>query len=328
MNIDDLKAFIQVAEAGGYSRAAAKHRIAQSALSRRVARLESELGLRLVEREGRGVRLTGQGQLLVESSSRIFDEIEAVRRQMAEYSDEPRGEVTLAMPPTTAQVLAPLIAMEMSERYPEVRLHMLEGFSGTIHNWVVDGRVDLALLYEPEERSDIKLTPLVREPLYLFVAKSHRLKFPILQENDVVRFSDLPKVPLIMPNKSHSIRNMLERGAMERRLQLNVAFEVDGIRATKAMVQAGLGCTVSSYAAVYEDVDEGWLEAIQTQPPLTWTLSLEEPKNKDLGRAVTVVRSVILEKLQALKEGGYWKGRFLNRPVPSTVRQKTGGLKS
>ncbi|WP_165978884.1 LysR family transcriptional regulator [Antarcticimicrobium luteum] len=313
MNIDDLKAFVWVAEAGGFSRASAEQRVAQSALSRRVARLESELGIRLVKRDGRGVRLTDQGNLLLERSGGIFAEIDAVKRQMVEHSDEPRGEVTLAMPPTTAQVLAPLIAMEVTERFPEVHLRMLEGFSGAIHNLVVSGRVDLALLYEPEERSDISITPLINEPVYLIVAKDRRSAFPVLNERKVVRFSDLPKLPLILPSKSHSIRSLIERQAIERRLKLNLAFEVDGIRATKAMVQAGLGCTMFSYAAVYEDVNAGRLEVIETMPRLSWTLSLGEPKREDSGRAVQAVRGVILEKLQALKDGGYWRGRFLFR---------------
>ncbi|WP_425418547.1 LysR family transcriptional regulator [Oricola indica] len=311
MNIEDLRAFVWVAEAGGFSRASTEHRVAQSALSRRVARLESDLGTELVRRDGRGVRLTEHGVLLQERSSRIFAEIDAVRTEMFEHSDEPRGEVTLALPPTTAQVLAPLIAKALSERYPQVRLRMWEGFSGAIHKWVVSGEVDIALLYEPEERSDIRVTPLVREPIYLIASQRMREAFPILKEGSPVRFSDLPKIPLILPTKSHSIRSLIERKAIERRLKLDLAFEVDGIRATKAMVAAGLGCTLFSYAGVYEELADGTLEVFETTPRLTWTLALGEARHHDANRAVRVVRNLVLEQLHALMDGGYWKGRFL-----------------
>jgi LysR family nitrogen assimilation transcriptional regulator len=316
MNIDDLKAFVWVAKSGGFSRASAEQRVAQSALSRRVARLESDLGVALVQRDGRGIRLTEQGALLNEKSESIFAEIELVKTQMFEYSDEPRGEVTLALPPTTAQVLAPLIAMEVSEKYPEVCLKVWEGFSGTIHDWVVNGIVDIALLYEPEERSDISITPLIQEPIYLVAPTEKRGMFPILDRKETIRFSDLPKIPLILPRKSHSIRSLIDRQTAERRLKLDLAFEVDGIRATKAMVVAGLGCTLFSYAGVYEEVTEGSLEIIETMPRLSWTLSLGEPRHHDSSRAVRVVKSVVLQKLRALRSGGFWKGRFLFRDHP------------
>lgn len=311
MNIEDLNAFVWVARSGGYSRAAAVYRVAQSALSRRVARLESELGLQLLERDGRGVRLTDQGNLLLARADSIFAEIDAVKREMSDHADEPRGEVTLAMPPTTAQVLAPLIALEVAEQFPGIRLRLLEGFSGTIHHWAVSGQVDLALLYEPEERSDLSITALIDEPVFVIVAKKQRHRFPPLNGRTSVRLDDLPDLPLILPSKSHSIRSLIDRQAAERRLKLNIAFEVDGIRATRAMVLAGMGCTLFSYAGVYEDANTGDLEVIETVPPLSWTLSLCQHRQHHSVRAVQAVRGVVLNKIQALRKGGYWKGQFL-----------------
>jgi len=310
MNIEDLRAFVWVAECGGFSRASAQHRVAQSALSRRVARLESDLGTSLVRRDGRGVRLTEQGQHLHARSGTIFSEIDSVRAEMFELSDTPRGEVKIALPPTTAQVLAPQIAIDARERYPEITLKIWEGFSGAIHSWIGAGDVDLALLYEPEERSDIRFTPLIREPVYLIVSHEKRSAFPALPEKGPLRFSDLPKIPLILPGKRHSIRSLVERMAIERRLKLNISYEVDGIRATKAMVAAGLGCTLFSYAGIYEEVDAGTLEVIETSPPLVWTLNLGEPRHHDANRAVKAIRELVLEKIQALRDGGFWRGRF------------------
>jgi len=94
-------------------------------------------------------------------------------------------------------------------------------------------------------------------------------------------------------------------------MKLDLAFEVDGIRATKAMVVAGLGCSLFSYAGVYEEVNDGSLEIVETVPRMTWTLTLGEPKHHDANRAVRIVRGIVLEKLQALRDGGFWKGRFL-----------------
>lgn len=311
MNFEDLDAFVQVANHGGFSRAATQRRIAQSALSKRVTRLEHQLGVRLLERHGRGVRLTEHGIALKERASGLMTELKAIEHDMLARADEPSGEVRLAFPPTTATVLAPLVLADIRQRFPRVKLHIREGFSGHIHDWLLDGRIDIALLYNPEESAELQITPFLREPVYL-IAPTSPPSFPDAAFDDgAFRLRQIGSLPMILPGASHSLRTLLERFAAEHRISLNIVNEVDGMRATKAIVAAGLGYTVFSYAGVYEEVNASVLQTIPFTPPLTWTLAIVERRTTTVSRALIEVRRAIGEQVHVLREGGFFRGTLL-----------------
>lgn len=311
MNFEDLGAFVQVARHGGFSRAATRHRIAQSALSRRVTRLEHQLGVRLLARHGRGVRLTEHGIALLDRAEGLMTEIKSIEQDMLGQAREPSGDVRIALPPTAAQVLAPPIVAELRRKFPRIKLHIREGFSGFIHDWVLEGRVDLALLYDPEEGTELQVKPFLREPIYL-IAPTSRTPLPAaMTKNGRFRLKQIDTLPLILPSQSHGLRALLERRAAEHRLSLNIVNEVDGIRATKAMVEAGLGYTAFSYAGVYEEVKAGTLATIPFSPSLQWTLALVERRSTPASRALFEVKRSIEKQAHVLQERGFWQGQLL-----------------
>lgn len=310
LNLEDLKAFKLVAQASSFSSASSSHRIAQSVLSRRVARLESELGCLLFRRSGRGIRLTEQGMHLNERSEEIFNQISTLSAQMSAFTDLARGPVAIALPPISARTLAPLIAREVGEKYPEISLHFSEGTNADIHDWIRSGKADLALIYEPDRRCDIRSTLVVDEPVYLVVPRDYGHVFSDLCDRGIFDFARLSDLPLIAPSRSHGIRVMLERRAAERHVNLNIAFEVDGFGTTKAMVMAGLGCTFFSYAGFREEVEQNTVQLIKTDPPLSWPLVLGEFKNRISSRAVKAVRETMLRELHRQNEVEFWRGNF------------------
>lgn len=308
MKFEDLDAFVRVARQGGFSRAAAQMRIAQSALSRRVTRLEHQLGVELLTRHGRGVRLTEHGVALVDRATGLMNELDSIEQDLLASANEPSGEVRIALPPTTAQVMVPLIVAEMRERFPRVKLHVREGYGGSLHNWVADGKVDLAVLYNPEESTEVQITPFLREPLYL-VAPSVDDNLPAtVWKNGKISIKQLGTLPLILPGQSHSLRAMLERLAADRRISLHVVNEIDGMRSTKAMVEAGLGYTIFSYAGVYEEVNAGTLKIIPFHPQLQWQLALVERKSAAPSRALFEVKRSIKQQVHAMLKRGFWQG--------------------
>lgn len=314
MKFEDLDAFVHVARQQGFSRAATQLRTAQSALSRRVTRLEHQLGVQLLQRHGRGVQLTEHGAALLERATGLVNELASIRSDLLAHAAEPRGEVSIALTPTTAQVLVPRLVVELRQRFPQIRLTVREGFSGFIHDWVAEGRIDLAVLYNPEPGSELDITPLLKEPLYL-VAPRVRTDLPELAlRRGQFPVKQLGLLPLILPSHSHSLRSLLERLSAERRFALNVVNEVDGMRATKGMVEAGLGYTVFSYAGVYEEVNAGTLEIIPLTPRLSWDLALVERKLRTRTPAMAEVRRMILQQIHVLRERGFWQGQLCDVP--------------
>ncbi|MFG1249424.1 LysR family transcriptional regulator [Xanthobacter flavus] len=308
MNFEDLEAFILVARHGGFSRAATQRRVAQSALSKRVTRLEHHLNVRLLERHGRGVRLTEHGIALLDRASGLVAELKEIERDMLSRAEEASGEIRIALPPTTATVLAPLVLAQIRRKFPRVRLHIREGFSGAIHDWLLEGRVEIALLYNPEDSAELVITPFLREPVYLIAPADH----PPFPEGTMgrgrFRLKKIGALPLVLPGPTHSLRALMERSAAEHRVALDIVTEIDGMRATKAVVEAGLGFTAFSYAGVYEEVNAGTLKTIPFTPPLYWTLAMAERRSTQISRALVEVRKAITEQVDVLRARGFWRG--------------------
>lgn len=306
MDFDDLNAFIHVAKQGGFSRAAAELRVAQSALSRRVARLEHRLGVPLFKRNGRGVAVTVEGSALLDRAEGLIQELNLIEKNVLRLAKEPAGRVTVALPPTTGQVIGPLLAAACRERFPRITLELREGISGFIHDWLATGQVDLALLYDPERAPGIEVSPLIVEPLYLIGPASNAGN-----ENagdGSLPFSSLGQLPLIVPSRSHSLRRLLERLAEEHRFALRIANQVDGMGITKALVAAGLGYTVFSYAGVYQEVDAGTLRAIPLAPTPHWRLSLVHRTMPHGSPAQHQIKRLIEQQLQSLVDRKLWRG--------------------
>jgi LysR family nitrogen assimilation transcriptional regulator len=310
MDFQDVNAFAQVARLGSFSRAAANLRVAQSALSRRVLRLEHSLGVDLFERHGRGVRVTRAGEILLGEAGSLLDNLKRIERLIAEESGTPTGVLRLAFPPTTGQVLGPIIVAQCRQMFPRLELQLREGFSGSIHHWIEQCEIDLAILYDPEASSQYAVTPLLKEPLYLIAPTSppEGSNLPAIGDEFAIR--NLGSLPLILPGRAHSIRALVERYAAEHGFRLQIATQVDGIRTTIGLIEAGLGFTIYSYAGVYEGVQAGTLRAIPLQPRLRWTLAVAH--RHDLSPSLFAgVRDIIERQINTLTERGWWHGNRL-----------------
>jgi LysR family nitrogen assimilation transcriptional regulator len=256
------------------------------------------------------VRLTEHGIALLDRAEGLMTQLKSIEQDMLGQATEPSGEVRIALPPTTAQVLAPLIVAEARKKFPRIKLHIREGISGSIHDWVLEGRVDLALLYNPEAGAELQITPVLREPIFLIVPTSHMPLPASMTKNGHFRLKQISCVPLILPSHSHSLRTLLERLSREHRLSLNIVNEIDGMRATKGMVEAGLGYTAFSYAGVYEEVSAGTLAIIPFTPALQWTLSIVE-RHSAASRALFEVKRCIEKQVYVLLERGFSQGQLL-----------------
>lgn len=309
MDFSDLNAFYYVAKQENYSRAAAELRIAQSALSRRVARLEHQLGVKLFARSGRCVTLTEEGAALFERAQGLMHEVRAIEDDLLSLAREPSGTVTVALPPTTGHVLGPLIVADCRERNPRINIKIREGISGFIHDWLAADQVDIALLYYPELNSNYKYVTLLREPLFLIAPIKEKRN---LELKTKFNFSDISKLPLILPGSSHSMRRLLERLAADRGISLHVVNQVDGMVTTVGMVEAGLGYTIFSYAGVYKEINAAKVEAIPIEPEISWDLALAQRKSTRTLRAMTEVRKSILRQVERLVAGKLWRGKIMN----------------
>ena len=307
MIFEDLNAFFHVGRCGSFSRAATQMRTAQSALSRRVARLEHQLGTKLLTRSGRGVQPTEAGHVLMARAELLLRELEMVETDMHGLATHPTGNVRIAVPPTTGQILVPPLVETSRRLFPGISLYIREGLSSFIHDWIVRDEIDIALLYNPESGAELDVVPLLYSPLYLISPAGSggiATDGPLAPE-------ELFDLPLILPPRPHSLRLLVERYALEHGRKLRVVTTVDGMRSTKALVDARLGFTIFSYAGVYEEVRSGALRAIPLAPRLSWRLCMVSRKTPHPARAVLEMKRLIDQQIGMLLECGEWEGRAI-----------------
>ena len=248
MNLRQIEYFIQVAELGSFSKAAVRLDVAQPALSRQVRALETELRETLLLRNGRGVTTTEAGRRLLEHGQGILQLVAAARDDLGARRDEPVGHIVVGLPPSLARRLTlPLIEMFRAE-LPKAKLAIIEGFSIHIAEWLTSNRVDLGLVYNPEPHPAIEVTPLLEERLCLIGAASKKGQRALPAK--AISLRDLPRYPLVMPQRGHIFRTLMERQATLAGIKLDVAWEVSSVPAILDLVLSGHGYAALTDSAI------------------------------------------------------------------------------
>lgn len=255
------KVFLQVAQLGSMSGASVTLDLPQSVVSRYVSQLEKLAGAPLFRRTGRGVVLTDFGEevhpritALVQASDQLLDD-------MRTRSGEPRGDIRLGLLPSTAPLLAGPLSTEVRRLYPLVRLHFTEGSSAQLEEWLLQGRLDFALLL----REDGVLCPgdtvLAEMPLCLVVPVQH----PLAQQGSIP-FQTVCTLPLLLPSEPHPLRARLNQLAQTHGWSLSVAQEADSIRLQHELVASGSGFAIT--AGTFHSQDAQRLAMLRVTDPV------------------------------------------------------------
>lgn len=275
MTLTQLESFVQVAELGSFSRAAGVLGIAQPALSRQIRALETELRTTLLTRTGRGVEMTEAGRRWFDHCVTILQQVAHAREDMGERRDAPVGRINIGLPPTIGRQLTLPLIDSFQRLLPQAQLAIVEGMSTHVSEWIATGRVDLGLLYNPEAQPSLQITPLLQEPLCLVSAA------PVTPRLTPLPLRDLADLPLVLPERQHVIRRLLDSQATLAGLQLSIAWEVSSIAAIIDLVAAGHGHAVLTASAVQASGHADRLAVrTLTDPGLTSVLCLAVPAHK------------------------------------------------
>jgi len=309
MDLKDLETFIRLARYSSFSEAAERMHIAQSALSRRVSRLEHRLGIQLLVRHARGSQLTREGEVLAEKGKAIFDQFEALQQQLRKMTKEPAGTVRLGMTPIAAQFLGPKIVSEMSLRHPRVEVELFEGPSDQVFDGLKSGALDIGCLYSEYTYEDFDTTVLLREPLYL-VASPERMRREGIGENDVVPIETLRRLPLVI-QEDRSLARIVNHVCAERGVEPVELISPSGSNTVKGMLTAGRGFSLFPFPTVHNEVERGQLVVVQTDPQVYWYMQMATPLNQLPWPGVQAMRDLIAEEVSTLLNTGLWRGTLV-----------------
>ena len=297
MNLKQLEYFVSVAELGSFTKAAAVLDIAQPALSRQVRALEIDLRETLLLRNGRGVTLTEAGQRLFEHSVGILQQVAQARADMTSTRDEPVGHITIALPPSMGRQLTLPLIDAFRRQLPQGKLAIVEGLTAHIAEWIATGRVDLGLLYNPEPQAGLDIQPVLDEPLCM-VQRADEKGRGALPLRELHRYS------LVLPERMHVIRRLLDTQATLAGLTLDIAWEVSSIAAIIDLVCAGYGHAVLTASAVAASgrADELSVRPL-SEPRLTSVLCLARSAHKRPTPLMRHAARLLTELASALPQG-------------------------
>jgi LysR family nitrogen assimilation transcriptional regulator len=251
MELRSLHYFVRIAELGSITRAAAHLHVAQPALTRHVQRLEEELNVALFTRANRGVRLTEAGQKLLENAQRILRDVERTGDEIRAQDAHPSGKIILGVTPTLCPVLVPELFARMRRQYKMIELKVMHGGMVRLEEWIVDGRVDIALLSELSRGRLIVSTRLAEEEMVLVTR-------PGARGRGAVSADELQRTALILGDGLRAAMDALLAGLG---IELNVEVELNDHETIRLMVQQGAGAAILPHSSVSRECARGLIEA-------------------------------------------------------------------
>jgi LysR family nitrogen assimilation transcriptional regulator len=304
LELRELRYFHSVARTGNFGRAARELNIGQPNISHQVQKLEQELGTQLLIRHGRGVTLTQAGSCLMERLDVILGLLNTPLEPAA-APERTIGTISVALPPEPAPLLVPRLLEACRERWPHVTLAIQEGTSASLEEWVLDRRVDLAVLQDPPALDELSIEPVVTERLGL-VSGVRTIR---LDGTDALRVRQLGVLPLILPHPRHWIRRLVDSAAFRRGIVLNQVQQVDGVALIKEMVRDGSGHTVLPFVAVRDEVARGTLSFLPIEhDPLLTVHAIASRSGVAAAPFVTEVRRLLRDVMSGLARSGAWAG--------------------
>lgn len=237
MDTQLLEAFIAVAEAESFSKAAEKIHLTQSAVSKRIALLEEQLNCRLFDRIARSVALTEAGTALLPRANHILREIADTTQAMSDLSGDISGRLRLAISHHIGLHRLPPILKEFAQRYPEVTIDVDFMDSEKAYEGIFQGRFEVAVItLAPEPHPKIEAKVIWPDPLVFMVSDDH----PLSHETTPT-LENLRDYPAILPGLGTYTGRMTRALFEQRSVPLPPTMTTNYLETIKMMVSIGLG---------------------------------------------------------------------------------------
>lgn len=290
MDFDQIQAFLKIVEEKSFSRAADKLYRTQPALSKQVRQLETELGQRLLSRQGKQIEPTDAGKIFIEHAQRIVDTRAEALESLKRLRDHPRGRLSIGANEATQLYVLPSVFAEFRTRYPDVRLRLHRNFTRKLVERVLANTLDFAVVSLPVDEKDLIAYPLHKDELVVVAPPGHPLT-----HHRAVTLEQVAQHPQIFPRTGRT-RVMFERVFASHNLEPHVSLELASNEAIKKFVENGVGISLMSRTFVAREQALGTLVAIPLKGiTLTRELGLIHHRDKYLDPVMQAFLKVVEE---------------------------------
>jgi LysR family nitrogen assimilation transcriptional regulator len=315
MNLRRLKYFVKVVDVGSLTQAADLLYIAQPALSQQIATLEGEVRRQLLVRTKRGVTPTEAGQALYRHAQAILRQCDQALLEMAAVSQGVSGHASVGLAPgTAATTLALPLLRRMRALHPGVVLYLNENYGTTLSELIMNGRMDLAVLYGNRPVHGLTFLPLLDEELFLVGPSA---------ASGPVRLAELRDVELFLPRPYNIVRKLVDENFARAGMTARVVAEIESAITLKAVIADELGATIlpASMAREMGAREMGAREMGAREmavpgkigcrrivdPVITAPLTLCQSDHLPLSAPAQVVKEILLELAQGLLADTSWQ---------------------
>ena len=245
MNLRDLEYLVAIDEEQHFNKAAERCFVSQPTLSGQLKKLEDELGLLLVERTNRQVKMTGAGIAVANQARRILAETRTLKEIAKSFDDPMAGELHMGLIPTVAPYLLPVIMPVLNKHFPKLKLWLHEYQTKILLGKLRNAELDILILALPVETNEFAEIDLFQEPFWLAAPKSEEIT-----NKKMIKLQDLNKREILLLEEGHCLRGQaldvcFAAGATEQS-----GFQATSLETLRHMVAEGMGMTLIPELAV------------------------------------------------------------------------------
>ena len=211
-----LKAFISVAKNLSFTKASKELYISQPAITRHIQELEAKYHIALFERMGNKIKLTRAGEILLEHSERIVEDYKRLEYDLHLLTNTYAGELRIGASTTIAQYVLPAVLAKFVDKFPDVKISLLNSNSRQIESALGEHRIDLGMVEGIQHTPNIKYTVFMQDELVAVV--SNRSK---LSRRDEISLCELPHIPLVLREQGSGTLDVLEAALLPYSIKLS-----------------------------------------------------------------------------------------------------------
>jgi DNA-binding transcriptional LysR family regulator len=299
VTLRQLRAFIAVAEAQHFTRAADRLGLSQSSVSTLVRELEANLGLRLFDRHTRMLKLTLAGAEILPLARKAMADLDSVLGSSSQLKTLGRGRVSIAASSLQAALLIPRVIDSFCARYPGVKVTLLDVSQQEVPELVRGGEVDFGIGTDAGQRQDLATRLLTTDTFIVVLPQGH----PLTRKREVT-WHDIVEAPLIGPPPGNPVREQLDFALAREGITLTRTYEVALPLTIVGMVEGGLGVGVLTTAVTPLAEALGLVVRKVTKPVVKREVSLLFHADRSLSPAAQNFRDMLLQQAVEWADAG------------------------
>lgn len=305
INLRKIRYFLTTVDSGSLSAAALELGVTQPTLSQQLAALETHLEQKLLLRATTGVTVTEAGRTFYRHARSLAAQIERAEAEVSSIGDAGSGQVSLGLATCgAASTLALPVLRRMQAAHPAIRLRLNDNFAGTLSEFIMTGRIDIALAYTAPPMKGVNCRELFIEELVVVAPANVKLR---KGRGSSVPLPALRDLPTVLLSPIHFLRAVVDKACARAGFEPRVVAEIDSLAALLEAVSAGLGVTILPRAALGPDPPSLSIHRLGPEP-MEVTISLCTSAQLPITASIELVGALVSDLVEERLAARSWAG--------------------